>query len=153
QDLYAIDNDQNALTHYTYDSGRFVVSQTIGGFTCMYGLGVSPDGLNVYVTDDCLYVVKNYKRDPDTGSLSFQDELSGSPLNGDGLGCLKSLSFTTTGVWAVGLDSCDDAISVLKRDLDTGTLTPTTLVSPVNPSGNSINIDKASSRTRISQPL
>lgn len=64
----------------------------------MYGLGVAPDGLNVYVTDDCLYLVKNYKRDPDTGSLSFQDELSGSPLNGDGLGCLKSLSFDESGV-------------------------------------------------------
>lgn len=64
----------------------------------MYGLGVAPDGLNVYVTDDCLYVVKNFKRDPETGSLAFQDELSGSPLNGDGLGCLKSLSFTTSGV-------------------------------------------------------
>ena len=52
----------------------------------------------MYVTDDCLYLVKNYKRDPDAGSLSFQDELSGSPLNGDGLGCLKSLSFATNGV-------------------------------------------------------
>lgn len=45
-------------------------------------------------------------------------------------------------VWAVGLDSCDDVISVLKRDLDTGSLTPTSMISTVNPSGNTINIDK-----------
>ncbi|CAM9196634.1 unnamed protein product, partial [Hapterophycus canaliculatus] len=142
RDLYAIDDDRSVLTHYTYDSGRFVVSQTIGGFTCVYGLGVPPDGLNVYVTDDCLYTVTNYKRDPNTGSLTFQDELSGDPRNGDGLGCLKSLSFTANGVWAVGLDSCDDLISILKRDLDKGTLIPTTLISTTNPDGNTINIDK-----------
>lgn len=64
----------------------------------MYGLGVPPDGLNVYVTDDCLYTVTNFKRDPDTGSLAFEDELIGDPRNGDGLGCLKSLSFTDDGV-------------------------------------------------------
>lgn len=64
----------------------------------MYGLGVAPDGLNVYVTDDCLYTVTNFKRDLDTGSLTFQDELSGDPRNGDGLGCLKSLSFSASGV-------------------------------------------------------
>ena len=55
-------------------------------------------------------------------------------------------------VWAVGLDSCDDALSILKRDLDTGTLTPTTLVRPVNPNGNSINIDKASRAERFRSP-
>lgn len=27
QDLYVIDSDQNKLTHYKYDNGRFVVSQ------------------------------------------------------------------------------------------------------------------------------
>ena len=27
--MYAIDDDQNALTHYSYDSGRFVVSQVM----------------------------------------------------------------------------------------------------------------------------
>ena len=70
----------------------------MGGFTCVYGLGVSPDGRNVYVTDDCLYTVTNFQRDPDTGSLAFGDELIGDPRNGDGLGCLKSLSFTDDGV-------------------------------------------------------
>lgn len=45
-------------------------------------------------------------------------------------------------VWAVGLDSCDDMVSILKRDLATGTLTPTALISTYNPSGNTINIDK-----------
>lgn len=64
----------------------------------MYGLGVAPDGRNVYVTDDCLYTVTNFQRDPDTGSLAFADELIGDPRNGDGLGCLKSLSFTADGV-------------------------------------------------------
>lgn len=54
------------------------------------------------------------------------------------------MSASCSQVWAVGLDSCDDALSILKRDLDTGRLTPTTLVRPVNPNGNSINIDKAS---------
>lgn len=76
-------------------SGRV---QTIGGFTCAYGLGIAPDSLNVYVADDCLYAVKNYKRDLETGSLEFEDELQGSSLNGDGLGCLKALSFTSDGV-------------------------------------------------------
>lgn len=70
----------------------------MGGFTCVYGLGVAPDGLNVYVSDDCLYTVTNFRRDPDTGSLAFEDELIGDPRNGDGLGCLKSLSFTADGV-------------------------------------------------------
>lgn len=42
----------------------------------------------------------------------------------------------------MGLDSCDDVISILKRDLNTGSLTPTSLISTLNPSGNSINIDK-----------
>lgn len=42
----------------------------------------------------------------------------------------------------MGLDSCDDVISVLQRDLDSGSLTPTSLISTVNPSGNTINIDK-----------
>lgn len=65
---------------------------------CMYGLGISPDGLNVYATDDCLYVIKNFRRDAETGFLTFQDELGGSKLNGDGLGCLKSLSFSANGV-------------------------------------------------------
>lgn len=64
----------------------------------MYGLGVSTDGLNVYVTDDCLYVVFNYKRDPGTGSLTFKDEINGNSFNGDGLGCIKSLSFSSNGV-------------------------------------------------------
>lgn len=81
-------------THAILNGSR----QTIGGFTCVYGLGVAPDGLNVYVTDDCLYTVTNFKRDLDTGSLTFQDELSGDPRNGDGVGCLKSLSFTANGV-------------------------------------------------------
>ncbi|CAN0328345.1 unnamed protein product [Pylaiella littoralis] len=144
RDLYAIDDDRSVLTHYTYDSGSYVVSQqTIGGFTCLYGLGVPPDGLNVYVTDDCLYTVTNFKRDPDSGSLTFQDELIGDTRNGDGLGCLKSLSYTTDGIWAVGLDSCDDVISILKRDLETGTLTPTALIGTSNPNGNAINVDKA----------
>lgn len=88
----------------------------------MYGLGVAPDGLNVYVTDDCLYLVKNYKRDPDTGSLSFQDELSGSPLNGDGLGCLKSLSFDASGVsersGAQRSDASERASELLIKILD-----------------------------------
>lgn len=64
----------------------------------MYGLGISTDGLNVYVTDDCLYVVFNYKRNPDTGSLTFEDEINGNSFNGDGLGCIKSLSFSSNGV-------------------------------------------------------
>eukprot|EP00752_Nemacystus_decipiens_P016559 g14801.t1 len=150
RDLYAIDDDRSVLTHYTYDGARFVVSQTMGGFTCVYGLGVSPDGRSVYVTDDCLYTVTNFQRDPDTGSLAFGDELIGDPRNGDGLGCLKSLSFTADGVWAVGLDSCDDVISIFQRDLDTGSLTPTSLISTVNPSGNTINIDKTWSALVVS---
>lgn len=72
--------------------------QTIGGFSCAYGLGISPDGLNVYVTDDCLYTVTNYRRDPETGSLEFVNELQGAANNGDGLGCLKTLSFSNSGV-------------------------------------------------------
>lgn len=59
---------------------------------------MAPDGLNVYVTDDCLYAVKNYRRDLSTGNLEFDDELRGSSVNGDGLGCLKGLSFTWDGV-------------------------------------------------------
>ncbi|CAM9383782.1 unnamed protein product [Ectocarpus sp. 12 AP-2014] len=153
RDLYAIDDDRSVLTHYTYDGSRFVVSQTVGGFTCLYGLGVAPDGANVYVADDCLYTVTNFRRDPDTGSLTFQDELSGDPRNGDGLGCLKSLSFTEDGAWVVGLDSCDDVISILKRDLDTGTLTPTTLINTDNPDGNTINIDKTWSALVVSDGL
>lgn len=64
----------------------------------MYGLGIAPDGRNVYVADDCLYMVTNFKRDPDTGSLVFKDQLEGSATNGDGLGCIKSLSFASSGV-------------------------------------------------------
>ncbi|CAN0089930.1 unnamed protein product [Ascophyllum nodosum] len=144
RDLYVIDNDRNALTHYEYtdDAGRFGGSQTLGGFSCMYGLGIAPNGLNVYVTDDCLHVVTNFKRDPGTGSLVFQDELEGNPLNGDGLGCIKSFSFSASSVWAVGLDSCDDVLSIISRDPDTGTLTPTSTVKPINPNGNNINMDK-----------
>lgn len=29
QDLYVVDDDQNALTHYVYSSGRFAVSQVM----------------------------------------------------------------------------------------------------------------------------
>lgn len=55
------------------------------------------------------------------------------------MGCLRRAQ-----VWVVGLDSCDDGVSVIQRDLETGTLTPTALVSPINPSGNHLNIDKVS---------
>lgn len=45
-------------------------------------------------------------------------------------------------VWTVGLDTCDNAVSILARDVSTGTLIPTDMARPINPNDNAINADK-----------
>lgn len=42
----------------------------------------------------------------------------------------------------MGLDTCDNVLTVLSRSVAAGTLTVVGVVSPTNPAGNTMNADK-----------
>lgn len=113
------------------DTGADTCFQTARGLDGSQSVAVSPDGASVYVAASDADAIVRFDRDPATGDLTpmgcVEDNdtgASGCAQSADGLDRAAAVAVSPDGstVYVAGTD--DDAIVRLRRNTDTGRLTP-----------------------------
>ncbi|HEU5100740.1 MAG TPA: beta-propeller fold lactonase family protein, partial [Roseiflexaceae bacterium] len=88
-----------------------------------YGIALSPDGANLYLTGYGSDNLEVLKRDPSNGQLTFVERYTNGQLGVDGLNGVFRVTVSPDGAFVYTASFDDSAITVFKRDQSTGKLT------------------------------
>jgi predicted outer membrane repeat protein len=88
-----------------------------------YGIALSPDGANLYLTGYGSDNLEVLKRDPSNGRLTFVERHTNGQLGVDGLDGVFRVTVSPDGAFVYTASFDDSAITLFKRDQSTGKLT------------------------------
>jgi predicted outer membrane repeat protein len=88
-----------------------------------YGIALSPDGANLYLTGYLSDNLEVLKRDPSTGRLTFVERHTNGQNGVAGLDGVFRVTVSPDGAYVYTASFIDSAVSVFKRDQSTGKLT------------------------------
>ncbi len=100
----------------------------IDGLEGVLYVTVSADGANVYTASYGENAVASFRRDPDSGLLTFLQVLTDGVDGVDGLGSVHSIAVSADGRNAYAASQSDAALAVFARNLSDGSLTWTGIV-------------------------
>ncbi|MDJ0657529.1 MAG: beta-propeller fold lactonase family protein [Xanthomonadales bacterium] len=124
--IYDIDPSTGAISEVQMFFEGMVIGMPFGivldGLGGPFDVEVSPDGANVYVActhDDTLLV---FRRNPDTGLLTYRRRMKNGEDGVDGLDGATGVTVTPDGRYVIATAFDDDAVTVFGRDPDDGFL-------------------------------
>jgi 6-phosphogluconolactonase (cycloisomerase 2 family) len=94
-----------------------------GSIAQAYGIALSPDGNNLYLTGYGSDNLEVLKRDPSNGRLTFVERHTNAQLGVDGLNGVFRVTVSPDGAFVYTASFDDNAVTVFKRDQSTGKLT------------------------------
>jgi len=136
QDVYVAATVQESILHFRRDptTGRLTFmgrvqnrENGVEGMVSPFGIAISPDGAQLYVSGDEAKTVVALNRDPDSGNISYLETVDAFGDYSGNLTGMKGIAISPDGqsVYATAWHNGgrDDAIAVFNRDADTGRLT------------------------------